>query len=194
MESTVTSNNIVYGSRAAYVIDGNFVTRLSLHQPVRKTIFQSFYYPQLCNAQLPTVTINDSSTSHVSTRIDFIIGKDTSLEGRLGKNNIGSLVYDTISHFHLSKWEGNMADIALNPFNKTYQNGLNLIFNAQQIFLTYHTLYYMGQGYKYCPPSYAHFRTVKVDNGSYLIFKDTLFVSTISFKLSYNLLKLCIKN
>ncbi|MDZ4668778.1 MAG: hypothetical protein SGJ00_12985, partial [bacterium] len=178
-ESTVTSNNNVYGSRAAYVIDGNFVTRLSLHQPVRKTIFQSFYYPQLCNAQLPTVTINDSSTSHVSTRIDFIIGKDTSLEGRMGKNSIGSLVYDTISHFHLSKWEGNMADTALNPFNKTYQNGLNLIFNAQQFFLTYHTLNYMGQGYKYCPPSYAHFRTVKVDNGSYLIFKDTLFASTI---------------
>jgi hypothetical protein len=62
-----------------------------------------------------------------------------------------------------------------------------LYFDAGKIFLSHHTLAYMGQGYKYCPPSYSHFRNADITNGSYLIFKDTLFLSDIPVDFSWTI-------
>jgi hypothetical protein len=177
-EKTLTKNEWNFTGSAALGISGGYLTRLKINQTNEKTIYQSFIYPQVCGSILPTIFKRDSG-DFVSTTIHFVTGKDTSFEARLGKNNTGNLVNDTSCHLHLARLEGNIADSASNPFNLPNQSNKKLYFNGQKLFVNYHTLSYMGKGYKYCPPSYANFRTVKVDNGSYLIFNDTLFLSTI---------------
>jgi hypothetical protein len=168
-------------------ISGNYHTRLTKEQTVRKSIFQSFIYPSKCGETLPIVTINDTSYNYVSTDIDFIVGKDTSFEARLGKNHMETLVNDTSCHLHLTRWLGSIPDSASNPFNLPNQANYKLYFDAQKIFMNYHTLSYMGEGYKFCPPSYSNYRTAIISNGSYVIYLDTLIFSDVPLNFDFSI-------
>ncbi|MFZ4772305.1 MAG: hypothetical protein ACOYLO_19120, partial [Ferruginibacter sp.] len=184
-EKTLTKNQWNFSGSAASDIAGGYLTRLKINQTNDKTIYQSFIYPQKCGDSLPTVIFNDTSFNYVSTEIDFITTKDTSFEARLGKNNTGNIVNDTACHLHLTRWEGNIPDSASNPFNLPNQANNKLYFDAQKLFVNYHTLAYMGKGYKYCPPSYSNFRNAT--NGSYLIYRDTLVYSDVPLNFDYSI-------
>jgi hypothetical protein len=97
-ENTIISsaNGIVNGS----------ISRLEIHQPTKKTIFQSFLYPQKCNWPLPTVT-KEETADHVLTKIYFINAIDTSNKAKFGKVNLpnpSTSINDTASHLHFARW------------------------------------------------------------------------------------------
>ncbi len=162
-----------------------FHTKMVLSHIQRRPLFQSILFPVKCGENLPTFD-KIETPNYVATKITFQVDRDTTIESRL-KNGIGGSVTDTVSHFHLNRWEGNIADSAVNPFNLPNQSNQKLYFDAGKIFLSHHTLAYMGQGYKYCPPSYSHFRNADITNGSYLIFEDTLFLSNIPVDFSWTI-------
>jgi len=166
------------------VLDDDYITRLQFSQPIRRTIFHSFLYPQKCGDSLPTVIKRDTFENKLVTEIDFIKGVDTSFDARLGKSTF-ALAKDTVSHVHLVKWLGG-ADSLSNPFNRANQAFDYLFFDGPKLFLENHTLSYMGVGFGYCPPSYINLRKFIAYNSSYLIFKDTLFHSTIGLDFDYS--------
>ncbi len=157
-------------------VSGNYHTRLRIHQPVKKTIFQSFLYPQKCDAPLPTVT-KEETADHVVTKILFVNSVDT-LEHRamLAKNaplNPSTTAQDTVSHFHYARWASNSLDSVRNPFNLPYQDSVWLRTNAEKAFVKHNTIGINLEGYKYCPPTHANLRHASFSNGT-LLQIDTL--------------------
>jgi PKD repeat protein len=171
------------GTKANGIANGT-TTRLRIHQPnTYKTIFQSFLYPQKCNEQLPIVTKTEEEHL-VSTTIIFVNPVDTiSYESKFGKMG-NNTVPDSSSNFHFSKFSGNSDDSLLNPFNIGNKN-LKIYFNSKEGYVNYHSIAYMGQGVKYCPPTYSNFRNISFNEGRYLIFKDTLVYSDKLISFNY---------
>jgi hypothetical protein len=157
------------------------ITRLQIHQPTKKTIFQSFLYPQKCNWPLPTVT-KEETADHVLTKIEFINGIDTSIEAKfVGKNmppNPNKTINDTVSHIHFTRWDGNIADSVTNPFNLPSQTTYKLKLDAQKAFIINHTYGESSYGYKYCPVSSTNIKHASFSNGTYLKFKDSIIISS----------------
>ncbi len=176
IESPLTYNNALNGTQSKN-ISGGYHTRLRLRQPVNKTIFQSFLYPQKCDWPLPKVT-KDETADHVTTKIRFINGVDTSIQAKFGKSNFPKYINDTASHFHFARWEGGIADTLTNPFNLPTQSNIKLYLNAQKAFIKHNTYAKNIQGYKYCPASYINIKYVSLDNGSYLKFNDTFLIKS----------------
>ncbi|MES2653951.1 MAG: T9SS type A sorting domain-containing protein [Bacteroidota bacterium] len=157
-------------------------TRIEIHQPVVKTIFQSFLYPQKCDWSLPIVTKKDSA-NYLATTIVFINAKDTSISVKFGKNlppNPSKSINDTASHFHYTRWDGNVADSVSNPFNLPSHSTYKIKLDAQKAFVKRNTLAFNANGYKYCEPTYANIRYISINNGTYISYRDSdLIASTI---------------
>lgn len=169
-------------------------TRLQIRQPVKKTIFQSFLYPQKCNEPLPTVTKVETS-NFVATRIRFINGYDTTITRSLYNTTPypNGSINDTSSHFHYTRWTGMDADSVQNPFNLPSQSDKWVHLDAQKAFLRYQTMAMAHGGFKYCPPSYLNLRYAGITNGSYVKFNDTFLIkanipvdATLGFAGRYN--------
>ncbi|NDC31067.1 MAG: hypothetical protein EBZ58_09075, partial [Bacteroidetes bacterium] len=151
-------------------VSDDYHTRLRIHQPVKKTIFQSFLYPQKCNWELPHVT-KEETANHVTTTIKFVNSKDTSITRSLHKNlslNHATTAKDTVSHFHFAQWDGMVDDSIINPFALPQHSSVVLKTNAQKAFVKHNTIGISVEGYKYCPPSYANIRHSSITNGSKL--------------------------
>ncbi|MFZ4797404.1 MAG: T9SS type A sorting domain-containing protein [Bacteroidia bacterium] len=176
VQSPFTNNNDYNGTKAAGV-SGNFLTRLLVSQPVKKTIFQSFLLPQRCGDTLPIVT-KEETADHVLTNIRFINGVDTSIQAKFGKANIPKYINDTVSHLHFTRWDGNIADSITNPFNLPSQTTSKLKLNAQKAFIINHTYGESRYGYKYCPVSSTNIKHASFSNGTYLKFKDFVIISS----------------
>ena len=149
-------------------------TRLQIHQPVRKTIFQSFLFPHKCNTALPTLS-EEETADHVTTTIKFVNSKDTSITRSLHKNvsNPSTTAQDTVSHFHYARWASSNLDSVRNPFNLPYQDSVWLRTNAEKAFVKHNTIGINLEGYKYCPPTHANLRHASFSNGT-LLQIDTL--------------------
>jgi hypothetical protein len=152
-------------------------TRLQIKQPVKKTIFQSFLYPQKCNEPLPTVTKVETS-DFVATRIRIINGYDTSITRSFYSNapDPNKSINDTSSHFHYARFNGMEQDSVQNPFNLPNQSDKWVQLDAQKAFLRNQTMAMAHGGFKYCPPSYLNLRYASITNGSYVKFNDTFLI------------------
>lgn len=182
-----TYSNDGGNSTKANGVAGGTLTRLKIHQSLRKTIFQSFLYPQKCNWPLPKVT-KEETTDHVLTRIYFVNALDTSQKVKFGKANIvdpNKTINDTASHFHFARWEGGIADSVTNPFNLPAHSNIKLYLDAKKAFVKHNTYAENMQGYKYCPSSFINTRYASIENGSYLKYNDTFLIkSTIQADIS----------
>ncbi|MES2382536.1 MAG: T9SS type A sorting domain-containing protein [Bacteroidota bacterium] len=186
------NSNLSDGTRGQS-ISGDYHTRLRIHQPVKKTIFQSFLFPQRCADSLPTVT-KEETADHVTTSIRFINSTDTSITAKFtGKNtppNPSKSINDTASHFHFTRWDGNVADSVSNPFNLPSHSTYKIKLDAQQAFVKRNTLAFNANGYKYCEPTYANIRYVSINNGTYISYRDSdLIASTIPVDASIGFTK-----
>ncbi|NDC30560.1 MAG: hypothetical protein EBZ58_06410, partial [Bacteroidetes bacterium] len=162
-------------------------TRLQIHQPVRKTIFQSFLFPHKCNTALPTLS-EEETADHVTTTIKFVNSKDTSITRSLHKNvsNPSTTAQDTVSHFHYARWASSNLDSVRNPFNLPYQDSVWLRTNAEKAFVKHNTIGINLEGYKYCPPTHANLRHASFSNGT-LLQIDTLKLMEASAVVSASL-------
>jgi hypothetical protein len=130
-----TENNNAEG-----LVNGH-ITRLQIHQPTKKTIFQSFLYPQKCDWPLPTIT-KEETEEHVFTKIYFVNAIDTSNKVKFGKVNLpnpSTSINDTASHLHFARWYGGVADSVTNPFNLPAFTTKKLYLNAQKAFVKHNT-------------------------------------------------------
>ena len=167
---------------ASGITDYNAITKLTVHQPVKKTIFQSFLLPWRCTDSLliPVVTKIDTG-NFVATIIRFKNRIDTFQANFAGKNSIpnpATSINDSVSHLHFTRWDGNIADSVTNPFNLPSQTTYKLKLNAQKAFIINHTYGESRYGYKYCPVSSTNIKHASFSNGTYLKFKDSIIISS----------------
>lgn len=192
-EDHYTSNTGDNSSSNAEGIANGTLTRLRIHQPVTKTIFQSFLYPQKCDVALPNVT-KEETADHVVTKIYFVNSIDTAKYRASFKRNTppnpATSINDTASHFHFTRWDGNVADSVSNPFNLPSHSTYKIKLDAQQAFVKRNTLAFNANGYKYCEPTYANIRYVSINNGTYIRYRDSnLIASTIPVDASIGFTK-----